>query len=346
MRGIALRSRSCSTLAAVVPAIALMLVFGARADARVADDFYGVVAQGSVLPTDYGLMEQGGVGTLRFAIEWSQVEREPGVYDWTTVDAIVAGAAEGGVEPLPYVWASPEWLTGKRAKPPLGGADEKRAWKAFLGALIDRYRGTIRKVQIWNEPNFKLYWKPDPSPRAYAKLLRISAKTIGAHDPSVEILLGGVAPVKRGMLPWEFLEQLYDVKGIERSFDTVAVHPYFPDLFGVEFQIRQALDEIEAAGDRRARLRITELGWASEGPAQDPMTKGRDGQARLLRDAFELLTKHRRRWRITGVDWHAFQDVGAEAGEPVCSFCPGSGLFTTERQPKPAWDEFRAFAAP
>jgi polysaccharide biosynthesis protein PslG len=315
----------------------------AGAGASVPDRFYGVVAQGPVQAGDYALMAQGGADVLRFPLEWAAVETAPGAYDWSGVDALVQGAAAQGIEPLPFVWATPAWLAGNKSVPPIEG-QAKAAWRAFLAALADRYAGVIDRYQIWNEANFKRYWKPKPAPADYAKLLKASAGPIRDADPGAEILTGGVAPVKRGMLPWEFLGRLYRAPRVERSFDTVTLHPYAPELFGVEFQIRQALDEIEAAGDRRARIRVTELGWASEGPAQDPMTKGREGQARMLTKAFRLLEKRRRRWRITGVDWHSFADVGPEAGEPVCSFCPGSGLLTTAREPKPAWDAYASFA--
>jgi hypothetical protein len=297
-----------------------------------------------VLSGDYDLMSEGGVEVLRFPVEWAQVEPSPGAYDWSATDAIVQGAVARGIAPLPFVWATPPWLEGRTSDPPLGSGEERRAWQGFLAALADRYGSVIDRWQIWNEANFKLYWKPKPAPREYATLLRLAAKTLREHDPGAEILLAGVAPVKRGMLPWRFLEELYRVRHVERSFDTVAVHPYFPELSGVEFQIRQALDEVEAAGDRRARIRVTELGWASEGPSADPMTKGREGQAKMLESSYRMLLRHRRDWRIEGVDWHSFQDVSPEEGAPVCSFCPGSGLFTAAREPKPAWDAFRAFA--
>jgi polysaccharide biosynthesis protein PslG len=303
-----------------------------------------MVAQGPVLEGDYGLMAQGGAEVLRFPLEWAQVERRPGVYDWAAVDAVVGGAAAQGIEPLPFVWATPDWLSPNKAIPPLESVDQRRAWQRFLAAAAARYGSLVDKWQLWNEPNFKVYWKPKPEPREYAQLVRLGARTIRDADPDAEILLGGVAPVKRGMLPWEFLEELYGVRGIERSFDTVTVHPYFPEIDGVEFQVRQALDEIDAAGDRRARIRVTELGWASDGPAADPMTKGLGGQAQMLRRSFRLLTKKRRDWGITGVDWHSFQDVAADQGEPVCSFCPGSGLVTASREPKPAFDAFADFA--
>ncbi len=335
-RGMAFRIVLASALVAGVVA--------APAQARVPDDFYGVVAQGPLLPSDYDLMAEGGAGTLRFPIEWAQVEPEPGVYDFAAIDAIVDGAASRGIEPLPFVWSTPAWVDPQKSRPPLDNAKDERAWQRFLAVLADRYGESIDDWQVWNEANFKLYWKPKPSPRDYAELVRISAKTLREHDRGARIMLAGVAPVKRGMLPWEFLEGIYRVRGVERWFETVAVHPYHPELAGVEFQIRQALDEIDAAGDRQAKLRITELGWASEGPESDPMTKGREGQATMLDKSFELLTKERRRWKLTGVDWHSFQDVGPDGGEPVCSFCPGSGLVTAAREPKPAFDAFGRFA--
>jgi hypothetical protein len=316
----------------------------ARAEAEVPSDFYGVVAQGQVLPGDPGQMAEGGADVLRFGLEWAQVEPTPGAYDWSAVDAVIGSAAAAGIEPLPFVWSTPTWVNPQKSRPPLDDAGEKRAWQGFLAALAARYGSVVDRWQIWNEGNFKHYWKPKPSPRDYAELLRLSSKTLRAADPGSEILLGGVAPVRRGMLPWEFLERLYGVKGVERWFDTVAVHPYSPTLFGVEFQIRQALDEIDAAGDRRARIRVTELGWASEGPAADPMNKGLAGQAKMLEKSYRMLLRHRRDWRIEGVDWHAFQDVGPEQGPAVCSFCPGSGLVTAAREPKPAWEAFGRFA--
>jgi hypothetical protein len=335
--------RGISRIAALFVLIACAMS-AATAQARVPDGFYGVVAQGSFVEGDYALMGDGKVGTLRFPVEWALVEPQPGAYDFAQVDAIVQAAAARGIEPLPFIWASPTWMHPQKAKPPLGSREQKQAWQRFLAVMADRYGGVIDKWQIWNEANFKVYWKPKPSPRDYAELVRISAKTIREHDDDAEILLAGVAPVKRGMLPWEFLEGVYRVRGVERWFETVTVHPYFPQLHGVKFQILQALDEIDAAGDGGAKLRVTELGWASEGPAADPMTKGRDGQARMLSKSFGLLTDRRRRWRLTGVDWHSFQDVAPDAGEPVCSFCPGSGLVTADREPKPAWDAFREFS--
>jgi hypothetical protein len=321
-----------------------MLLAPGRADAGVPGDFYGVVSQGALRSGDHELMAQGGVAVLRFPVEWAQVEAAPGDYDWSRIDAIVQGAVANGIAPLPFVWATPSWVDPQKSRPPLDGAVEKRAWQGFLAALAGRYGSVVDRWQIWNEGNFKHYWKPEPSPRDYAELLRLSSKALRAADPGAEILTGGVAPVKRGMLPWKFLERLYRVPGVERWFDTVAVHPYSPELFGVEFQISQALDEIEAAGDRSAGIRVTELGWASDGPAEDPMNKGPAGQAKMLQKSYRLLVRKRRDWRIEGIDWHSFQDVSPDEGSPTCSFCPGSGLVTAGREPKPAWNTFMSFA--
>ena len=120
----------------------------------------------------------------------------------------------------------------------------------------------------------------------------------------------------------KFLRSLYRVKGIERHFDALAIHPYGPDLDRVKFQVDWALDEMRRAGDRRADLRITEIGWASD-RAHRQLGVGRKGQAKLLEKSFSLFERKRRKWNLTGVNWYAWQDTD-EPG--FCDFCMRSGL--------------------
>ena len=113
-------------------------------------------------------------------------------------------------------------------------------------------------------------------------------------------------------------------------------------MIGVEYQLVQMRQAMSRAGDRRTPIEVTEIGWGSDGPPQSPLVKGVEGQARSLKNAFELLSKKRRRFRIGSVQWLSFQD--SAASEPGCGFCQYTGLFTLEREPKPSWREFRRFA--
>lgn len=325
----------------------------AAARPAVPREFIGVVPQGALTAADFGRM-RGVVGTLRIPIAWSQVERQPGELDFTGLDAIVSAAARSGVRVLPFVYGTPAWLAKDPARPPLGARAQK-SWTGFLSALVRRYGpgGTIwdgaarampiRSWQIWNEPNFLLFWRPRPSPSGYARMLRISARAIRDIDRGAKIVAAGLAPVEGGMLPWTFLRKLYAVPGVRSSFDVAAVHPYSSWLGGVAYQIRKARKVMSAAGDGRKPLLVSELGVASASPLPTAFDWGVKGQAKFLRRAYRMLLGARERWHIAGVDWYAWRDMAV--ADPHCVFCQGAGLFDSAGRAKPAWRAFAHLAA-
>lgn len=344
------RACLCLCLAA---AIATIFVSPAVAGAGVPSDFFGVVPQAQLSSRDFDRME-GVVGTVRVAFDWSQIEPQPGHYDFAGPDGLVGEATAHGVRVLPYVYGSPSWLSDDPARPPQRTARGRAGWARFLRRLVLRYgprgsfwngrgaRAPIRRWQIWNEPNFLLFWHPRPSPRGYAKLLRVSARAIRGEDRGARIVTAGVAPVEGGMLPWRFLAKLLRVPGVGRDIDVVGLHPYSSSLRGLEFEVRQARRAMARAGDGRMPLQLTELGTASSGVFPNPYDKGLAGQAAYLRRAFRLLISRRARWRLAGVDWFAWQD--APAVDPHCVFCEYAGLFDVDGNPKPSWRAFRSVA--
>jgi hypothetical protein len=293
---------------------------------------------------------QGVVGTLRVPLLWFELEPQPGEYKFETFDRLLASAAERGIGILPFLYGSPSWLKRDHAYPPLGSR-AMSAWSSFLRRLVGRYgpRGSfwqgrdrrlpIRRWQIWNEPNFVLFWRPWPAPGAYARLLRSSARAIRGEDPAARIVAAGVAPVETGMLPWAFLRRMYRTPDVRRSFDVAAVHPYGSAIGTVVYQLRRARRVMAMAGDGGKPLRITELGVASAGIYPNSFDRGRRGQARFLRGIYADLLENRRRWRIEGIDWFAWQDLPAHDNH--CVFCQYAGLLDVRGRPKPAWHAFR-----
>ena len=350
--------KACSWLGAVLAA--LSFVVGATPAAvaapvvrHVPRVFFGVVPQSPLAPRDFARM-RGVVETIRMPIYWSQCEPAPGRYDFSAVDSQVGAAAAAGIRVRPFVVGTPSWLAASPVRPPLGRR-AGRYWSRFLRTLVHRYgsRGVfwagrkppkpIRLWQVWNEPNFVLFWRPWPSPAAYARLLRLSARTIRAADPRAKIVLGGVAPVHGGIRIGVFLRRLLRLPGVRQSFDFVAVHPYASSLPGVEYRLREARRAMVAAHLGARPLLVTELGVASSGEFPSAFVEGLDGQAAFLRDAYTRLIELRRRWRIAGVDWFTWQD--APQPDPHCSFCQGAGLTDLQGRPKPAWWAFRQVAA-
>jgi hypothetical protein len=330
--------------------------------------FFGVVPQAPLTTADYSRMADAGVGTLRFELSWALANPVPGSYDWTASDAIVAGAGAVGVRTLPFLYETPDWvanLDSHLCEPASCIADAPRspaaleAWRAFAAAAAGRYGPDgsfwtehpelaplpIRDWQIWNEQNSPTFFAPRPSPRVYAGMLGQAHDAIKAVDPGARIVLGGMFGTPRGgrgsaVSAWRYLARLY-ARGTAADFDGVAAHPYAPTLSGVFAQVNRLRAVIARAGDAATPLWITELGWASRGPASG-LNRGPRGQARRLRGAFRRLVAERRELHLVNVDWYSWRDA-PDADNSLCIWCPGSGLVDADIGAKPALAEFTAF---
>lgn len=337
------------------------------ARASVPPSFFGVVPQGPVGTADYARMATAKVGTVRFQLSWAVANPAPDTYDWTASDAIVGGAATARIRTLPFLFETPTWVTAIEgascdtscAVHAPTSATSLRAWRIFAKAAARRYgpggeywalhptipARPIRVWQIWNEQNSSTFFRPKPSPRRFLELLRPAHDAITAVDPGARIVLGGMFGLPRsgpdGSIPaWRFLSRLYR-RGGAAAFDGVAAHPYAPTLSGVISQIERLRAVMARADDARTGLWVTELGWASSGPASG-LNPGPGGQAQRLRQSFRRLLAERRRLRLSGIDWYSWRDRPATT-DGLCSWCPGSGLFDINLDAKPALAAFTAF---
>lgn len=311
--------------------------------------FFGVVPQAPLSAAELERME-GVVDTLRIPIYWFQCEPSPGEFDFTALDAQVGAAAEHGIRVQPFVYGTPTWLGAGGARPPLGSR-ASAAWGKFLRVLVNRYgsggefwrdraqREPIRLWQVWNEPNFVVFWKPKPNPAAYARLLRVSARAIRSADRRARIVLAGVAPVSAGIKTWVFLRRLFRRPGVRRDFDLAALHPYSTSLFELDYQVRKVRQAMAEARLGRLPLLVSEIGVASWGDYPSAFVAGPGGQADFLATAYARLLEMRRRWRIVGVDWFTWRDQ--RQIDRFCSFCQGAGLIGLDGEPKPAWRAYR-----
>lgn len=343
--------------------IALLLA-AAPATARIPKPFFGVIAQGGVSNAEFQKMHGGRVGTLRFGISWAAVHpTQSGEAHWGGVDNKILGAARHGVQVLPAVFGTPTWVQPCphspdycRFKPPLATHLALHRWQGFLRQVAHRYGpgGTlwsshqgvhaapIKRVQIWNEQNAVARWKPKPSARAYGRLLKASSHAIRAVNPRTDILVGGMfgTPAKaRSITAWGFLSRLYHVKRAKSAFDGVSLHPYSPNLAGIRYQVTHTRHALQSHHDGSTPLYVTEIGWGS-GRNSNRLTKGRRGQAHMLRRSFQLFLHHRRAWHLRSVIWFSWKDHSTG----VCSnWCATAGLFNQSLQAKPSWGAYKSF---
>jgi hypothetical protein len=371
-------TRYLTAIACVLAGVlALPAVAGAQ---KPPDEFYGVIPQEPLTGEDYARIAEANVGTVRIPFDWPAVqyvrgECQPtpqvGVCNWAQMDSVVGNLAQVGARVMPILYGSPSFISKKGNKAPLKGAGLE-GWRAFLHAAAARYgrngvfwqgggvvppddggggggggyigeqpRGAagvlpITDWQVWNEPNSAQFWHGDPDPRKYAAFVRASANALRAGDPMADVVLGGMfADAKLPIVP--YMNEFYRVKGIDRSFDDLAIHPYAQDIKDLKRQIGAA----RKAARKGTAIRVTEIGWSSRNGGHR-LNVGTDGQAEMLSKAFRLLTKNRRAWNISGINWFALRDTTNKA---TCRFCLRAGLLKVDGRPKPAWSVFTRFSA-
>jgi hypothetical protein len=345
-----------SVAAAVVALLCLPAVAAAEAPAPPGFTV-GISPQTPAGATDYGLMEEAGLKSLRLPLGWPGVERQSPYWappDWSDFDRSVALAAEYGMRVFPFIWGTPPWVAGRPGIEPVHSPWAERAWASFLRQAVLRYGPSgsfwlenpelpflpIREWEIWNEENIVTF-SPRPDPGRYARLLRISGRTIHAADPGAKAILGGLfgrpLQIPPNVASGSFLDGVYRARRVKRFFDGVALHPYVADASAMGPQIRNLRRIMRRHHDAATPIYVTELGWGSDS-YQTRWERGLEGQARELDEAFAMLTDHRRSWRIAGAWWFSWADAGH-----LCQFCDSAGLLTDRREAKPAWYRFTAW---
>ena len=201
----------------------------------------------------------------------------------------------------------------------------------------------ITSWQIWNEPNLKKYFAPNPSPGQYARLLQISYPSIKQVDPKAEVVLGGMTG-RGDVSATDFLKKLYAVSGIKAYFDATALHPYMPTVDQVKTTIQQFRSrdgEPRRRRDADVDLRAG-LGLRSSGQPGDQQGTQRHRRSCLTK-AYKLVLANRRSWNVQRLFWYLLRDPV----DPVasCSFCASAGILNPNRIRKPAYNAFKAIVS-
>jgi GH35 family endo-1,4-beta-xylanase len=285
-------------------------------------------------PSEIARMGAGRVGTLRINLVWGAVQPSAGApYDWSHYDAIIGAAAQQGIRVLLTVSSSPDWVAPRSNYPPTGPFIAP--FQAFVQAAAQHYAGIVTYWQLWNEMNSPSFWFDPPSPQQYVELLKVFSGAVKSGNPRAKVVLGGLfrTPQLPNSIPLtRYLPAIYKAGG-KRFFDAVSVHPYAnapKDALRAVKQTRKIMDRFK---DTKARLWITEIGWATGGNAS-PLTVTADTQAANLTRSYRLLVKTRKRLKLTGVIWYSWQDL------PGMIWFNHTGLFDETLNPKPSWYAF------
>jgi hypothetical protein len=314
---------------------------------------FGVNASPTLTPDEFQRVTRGGAQTVRLFFPWPSIEPSPGAFNWQFLDSLVANAARARAELLPVLNGTPLWAS-PTSRPPIYAPQSRKAWSVFVAALAQRYgnrgafwaqhrelpRMPIRSWQVWNEVNLPAYWGGRPDARRYAGLVKLTRRALNTVDPSAQLILAGLLPFRSmatgSVSGANFLKRLYKVKGIRKSFDAVAIHPYAVKPREVVRLLGSMRKVLNSVGARRTPIWATEFGWPTGGAdfASSPAHSTLSQQADRVSRTYGLMKRNAGRLRLRRAFYFNLADW--EPGN-TGSFQGHMGLFSLDGQPKPAW---------
>lgn len=138
-----------------------------------------------------------GLNWYKQQVRWEVVEPEKGQWQWGELDMAVASATKFGVNIMMSMVTAPNWAREANANldkhgPPANNAD----YVNFVTTVLNRYKGQIQAIEVWNEQNLDREWM---SPRGlsaanYVALLKDTFTAIKAIDPGVIVISGALSP--------------------------------------------------------------------------------------------------------------------------------------------------------
>ena len=223
------------------------------------------------------------------------IEKEKGIYDFSTCDEGVRKAQEFNAEIVATIWPYAEWdeeaykgregfgkatgdgpfayvLPSSRFKP-----HDMQAYKEFVKALVERYDGDgfndmpglkkpIKYWEILNEPeaqskDYKCFFQG--SGEEYFELVKATYEAVKEADPEAKVVLGGAATLDKKSVEW--WEEFYSLGG-GNYFDIAGVHSYADekDDFNVD-NLKKLLEKYKISKP----IWVTEVGPKGEMGRED-----------------------------------------------------------------------------
>lgn len=128
-----------------------------------AGSFFGMTIHHSATP-----FPAFPVSTLRFwdVTAWSDIEPSSGQFVWTRMDRTTTTGKQNGVSDYIFTFGSvPSWASTDPSAACTGGngpgacaAPDMSAFDDFVAHIVQRYCGTVKYYETWNEPNNQSYW--------------------------------------------------------------------------------------------------------------------------------------------------------------------------------------------
>jgi polysaccharide biosynthesis protein PslG len=267
------------------------------------------------------LARDAGIRWAKQQFPWEDIERQQGVYNWAKYDRIVSVFEQYKLDIIARLDRPPQWSrqdnTIEQAPP-----DDANTYASFVREFVQRYKGRVRYIQVWNEPNaFPEWGNRAVSPVEYVNLLKLAYAAAKQADPQIKVLSAPLAmtlgqphpePGKWiSMSDLQFLDEMYQA-GAKDYFDILSYNAFGfafapedpPSPERLNFQrVALARQIMEQRGDADKAVWVDEYAW-NAAPATMPAAQlvwarqAEDDQAAYTVRGYQFAREH---WPWMGV---------------------------------------------
>jgi hypothetical protein len=181
----------------------------------------------------YGRLPFGSLRLWDAFVTWKDVETSPGVYDWTRLDSLVAGAQAHGVQVTLVLAMTPSFYSDSESLPPRLLSH----YRDYVSAVMTRYRDFngqrgIAAYQVWNEGNVRTFWTG--TPYELAQLTRVVHHVRDQVDPAATVVAPSFAMRLTSQRSWfsRYQSQRVGGKPVSAFYDVNAVSLYPMPTYG------------------------------------------------------------------------------------------------------------------
>lgn len=274
-------------------------------------------------PCDLDMIAEAGLKLIRMDLTWAVIEHTKGIYEFEKLgyDSLTEGCDKRGIRLL-YIlgYSNTLYEDGRSVRTQAG----REAFAAFAEAAAERYAGKGILWEIWNEPNIKHFWDPQPSTDDYCELVQLTAPRIKEADPNGLVVAGATSQI-----PLEWLEECFK-RGMLEWIDVLSVHPYRSQppetVIGDYAELRRLVERYVPQGKQ---MPIISGEWGYSNLNWDRTRLSEQEQAEYLARMF-LINLHQ------GIDvsvWYDWKNDGTNPNEREHQF----GLVRHDGNPKAAY---------
>jgi polysaccharide biosynthesis protein PslG len=279
-------------------------------------------------PGEMRMLAQAGFRWVRMDFHWASIEKERGRYDFSAYDRLLASLAPYGIRALfIFDYTHPLYDDDLAPHTDVG----RQAFAQFATAAVQHFRGHGILWEMWNEPNLKQFWNPEPNVADYAALAISVGKAIRAVAPEESYI--GPATSRLNM---PFLEGCFKA-GLLDYWSAVSVHPYRrvdPESTAFEYaELRRIIAHYAPAG-KRIPIYSGEWGYSD---IAERLSLERQGQFLPRQYLNNLLND------VPLSIWYDWHDDGADAKE--CEHHFGTVLYPYHEGHDPVYDPKPAYLA-